>query len=105
MTLYGMSSSSSSSSSSMKSCRGWSETETGSFLEAAVDGLMSCRGEGDRLMCAVCRVSASWRGMEVAIVMRLWRSTEVDGYGAVGLKLEAVGQPYLDSMCNPMLQL
>lgn len=58
---------SSSSSSSKNSCIGWSETETGSFLDAAVDGLRSCLGDGDRLMCAVCTVSASWRGMEDAI--------------------------------------
>ena len=47
---------------------------TGSFLDAAVEGLRSCEGEGVRFIEAVCIVSAIWRGIEaiwVGIVLML----------------------------------
>ena len=40
---------------------------TGSFLDAAVEGLRSCEGEGALFIEAVCIVSAIWRGTEEAI--------------------------------------
>lgn len=43
--------------------------ETGSFSEAAVEGLMSCLGEGARLIWAVCIVSAISMGREDSISM------------------------------------
>ncbi len=41
---------------------------TGIFSDAAVDGFMSCSGEGLGLMCAVWSVSAIWRGIEEDIL-------------------------------------
>lgn len=40
---------------------------TGSLLEVAVDGFISCSAEGSLLMCAVWMVSATWRGMDDAM--------------------------------------
>jgi len=45
---------------------------TGVFLEAVVDGLTSCEGEGARFIEAVCIVSAIWRGMEEDMLVWVW---------------------------------
>ena len=45
-----------------------SETVTGCFSEAVVDGFRSWEGEGVRLIEAVWMVSATWRGMEEDMV-------------------------------------
>lgn len=46
----------------------WAERKTGSFSEAAVEGLMSCAGEGAGFIDAVWRVSPIWRARESDIV-------------------------------------
>jgi hypothetical protein len=46
----------------------WGETNTGSFSEAAVEGLISCAGDGARFIDAVWMVSAISRGRESAIL-------------------------------------
>lgn len=65
-TLSGISSSSSSSSSSpyRREDEDAGDRYAGVLVDAAVDGLRSCRGDGSRLMCAVCIVSAICVGSE-----------------------------------------
>jgi len=59
-TLIGISSSATSESASGSGCL---SRVTGCFSDAAVDGLMSCRGEGWRLIDAPCSVEAMSPGM------------------------------------------
>lgn len=65
---YSSSTSSSSSSSSSRYRRRGNESDAGSLLDEAVEGFRSWRGEGSRLMCAVCITSATCVGMEEDIV-------------------------------------
>lgn len=100
-TLSGISSSSSSSSVSSSSpryrrlaCleapRGGDEEDVGaryagSRVDAAVDGLRSWRGEGDRLMWAVCITSAIWVGIEDMVVMMVMVVVCTDVFDVRGL--------------------
>lgn len=62
---------------------------TGSFWEAAVEGLRSWVGDGLRFMEAVWMVSAIWRGIEESILFDVvvWLGFGILGRRAWNMKL------------------